>query len=139
MNKYFVDTGFWKALVDSHDEFHSKARDFWEMAEVGDSHFVTSQMVFAETVTLLRMRQGPGSKTARIWGDTILVSPRTTIVEIDQKIFEKSWAMFKKFDDKQFSFVDCSSFQIMKDLKLREALTFDRHFEQAGFVMLPVD
>lgn len=38
--------------------------------------------------------------------------------------------------DKAWSLTDCSSFLIMQDLGITEALAFDRHFEQAGFKVI---
>jgi predicted nucleic acid-binding protein len=44
--------------------------------------------------------------------------------------------LLKSRKDKVWSQVDSSSFIVMQQLKLQEALTTDRHFEQAGFVRL---
>jgi predicted nucleic acid-binding protein len=49
---------------------------------------------------------------------------------------EQAWALFRRFDDKEFSFTDCTSIALMRSLALREALAFDGHFTQAGFVEL---
>jgi hypothetical protein len=45
--------------------------------------------------------------------------------------------LFFRYGDKDFSFTDCTSFILMRELKLREALTTDRHFLQAGFGIKP--
>ena len=45
--------------------------------------------------------------------------------------------MFFRYRDKDFSFTDCTSFILMRELKLREALTTDHHFVQAGFAIKP--
>ncbi|MBI5754187.1 hypothetical protein HZA40_03540 [Candidatus Peregrinibacteria bacterium] len=37
------------------------------------------------------------------------------------------------FDDQYFSCTDCVSFMVMKDLKIKDALTTDKHFTIAGF------
>lgn len=50
---------------------------------------------------------------------------------------EKARAWFFRYRDKDFSFTDCTSFVVMKERRLRSALTCDRHFRQAGFEMLP--
>ena len=41
--------------------------------------------------------------------------------------------MFRR-RDKKFAFTDCTSFVVMKERRLRKALTRDRHFKQAGFL-----
>jgi hypothetical protein len=51
---------------------------------------------------------------------------------------DAAFAIFKRYHDKGFSFTDCTSFAVMKALKLRKAFAFDRHFEQMeGFSRLP--
>jgi len=41
--------------------------------------------------------------------------------------------LYKKYADKEWSLVDCISFIVMRERGIKQALTFDRHFEQAGF------
>ena len=38
---------------------------------------------------------------------------------------------------KDFSYTDCTSFVVMKQLDMTIAFTFDRHFDQFGFTRLP--
>jgi predicted nucleic acid-binding protein len=52
---------------------------------------------------------------------------------IDSERFEQSKRIFTKFKDQQFPFTDCTSFAIMKECKIKEALTADRHFRVMGF------
>ena len=47
------------------------------------------------------------------------------------------WAMFQKYRDKRYSLTDCISFIVMKQKNLETALTFDKHFVQAGFKSEP--
>ena len=44
--------------------------------------------------------------------------------------------LYRHRKDKDWSLTDCISFAAMTDEGLTEALTADRHFEQAGFVAL---
>lgn len=136
MKNYFVDTSFWKALVDRNDTCHKDAKAvFADLA--GSSYcFYTSDLVFSETVTLLRMRAGLGHEVAKKWGDALLHSQTVVLLQIAQ-YFDDTWVLFKRYKDKSFSFVDCSSFIMMEKTGLSEALTFDRHFEQYGFQILP--
>jgi predicted nucleic acid-binding protein len=55
---------------------------------------------------------------------------------MDEARFSSVRAFFAKHSDQTWSFTDCVSFHLMKQLRLREALTSDHHFEQAGFVVL---
>jgi len=52
-------------------------------------------------------------------------------------LFGEAWQLFQRYRDKRYSFTDCVSFAVMKRLKLKTALTFDKHFTQAGFERKP--
>jgi len=54
-------------------------------------------------------------------------------VDITNEDRFKAWEMFKKYEDKDLSFRDCTSFILMNNLKLRKAFSFDEHFKQMGF------
>lgn len=55
---------------------------------------------------------------------------------MDRLTDEQVWELFKSRPDKEWSWVDCASFVVMKQRGILEALTTDHHFEQAGFVRL---
>jgi predicted nucleic acid-binding protein len=55
---------------------------------------------------------------------------------VTPEIFEEAWAYFNKHKDKGYSFTDCVSFAVMDELNIKNALTFDKHFRQAGFKVL---
>ncbi len=57
-------------------------------------------------------------------------------MHIDEKLDEQAWKLLETRLDKTWSLVDCASFVVMKNRGLTDALTTDRHFEQAGFVRL---
>ena len=59
------------------------------------------------------------------------------LVHVDAAIFQDSWRWLERHQDKRYSLTDCASFVVMKQLKIKAALTFDKHFAQAGFQMLP--
>ena len=42
-------------------------------------------------------------------------------------------AVFARHNDKEWSFTDCASFELMHELNIRDSFTTDRHFRQAGF------
>ena len=58
------------------------------------------------------------------------------LIWVDYELYERSWNLFRDRSDKSWSLVDCSSFVVMQDRQVREALTADHHFEQAGFIKL---
>ncbi len=50
---------------------------------------------------------------------------------------KRSWNVFEQYNiDKLWSFTDCTSYVIMKDIDITEVFEFDHHFEQMGFIRL---
>jgi hypothetical protein len=62
--------------------------------------------------------------------------PLDQIVLASHELFSRGLDLYDERHDKNWSLTDCISFVVMKDFGLMEALTGDRHFEQAGFVPL---
>ena len=85
-----------------------------------------------ETYTIIRPRAG--HRVAVEFGEELRVSRLIRIEYVSAERIERAWALFKRFAAQDFSFTDCTSFVIMRELGLREALAFDGHFPQAGFV-----
>ena len=96
---------------------------------------ITTDYVADETLTLLRIRLGLG--TAEAWWQQVDDSPRLRWEYVSLARTDKARGFFFRYRDKEFSFTDCTSFVVMRELKLREVLTTDHHFKQAGFVALP--
>lgn len=133
--KLFVDTGAWYALYNDVDDYHHQALAFLQELVGQKSWLFTSDYVFDETVTLLRARLG--HKKAVDFGQWIRQSELVRMLDVDQKVREATWEMFVRYRDKDFSFTDCTSFVLMRQLRLTDAFALDDHFEQMGFVMWP--
>jgi predicted nucleic acid-binding protein len=131
----FVDTAGWTMLADEGDPQHEKARLFRDHWLAGAGVLVSSNYVMDETLTLIRVRLG--LRAAERWWDQVEGSPRVHWEWIDPGRVEKARHWFFRWRDKDFSFTDCSSFVVMKERRIRAALTNDRHFIQAGFQTVP--
>jgi len=59
-----------------------------------------------------------------------------TIVSLDEQLYAGGLALYRDRPDKSWSLTDCISFVVMRNRGLTDALTGDRHFEQAGFTIL---
>jgi hypothetical protein len=135
MNVLFVDAAGWMASVDAADVAHKKtvaARDRW--LEQGGL-LVTTDYVADETLTLVRRRLGLGA--AEAWWRRVEGSTHLRWELIDVKRADKARDLFFRMKDKNYSFTDCTSFIVMRELRLTLALTTDRHFRQMGFQTLP--
>lgn len=130
----FVDTsGFYALLVDE-DRHHARARALLLEAERARRVFVTTDYVIDETATLLRGRKE--SASIPLLFQTLQNSKACQMVWMDPDRLQAAQRLFLSHADKAWSFTDCSSFVIMRELGLREALTSDHHFEQAKFTAL---
>ena len=135
MKTLFVDTAGWVACADSADPAHASccaARD--AALETGQT-LVTTDFVVDETLTLLRFRLGLDA--AERWWQQLDRSPRLRWERVDSDRFEKARHVFFRYRDKAFSFTDCTSFEVMRELKLTHVMTTDRHFRQMGFHLVP--
>ena len=135
MRAVFVDTAGWMACADAADPAHGKARAARDQALQAGRLLMTTDYVVDETLTLVRMRLG--LRAAEAWWAQVEGSPRVRWEAIDALRAEKARAWFFRHRDKSYSFTDCTSFVVMRELRVKEALTTDRHFRQAGFLTEP--
>ena len=135
MKVVFVDTAGWMACADAADPEHARmcaARD----AALENGHaLVTTDFVADETLTLIRLRLGLAAGEA--WWRQVDGSGRLRWERVDSERFDKARHLFFHYRDKDFSFTDCTSFVIMRELRVTHAITSDSHFRQAGFQVLP--
>jgi hypothetical protein len=135
LRQIFVDSGAWLAVYDQADQYHPSAIAFWNQLRAQTVQLVTSDYVLDETYTLLKLRAS--LRAAVALHRMLEASQIVTVVEINSSIFQVAWNLFESYTDKAWSFTDCTSLVIMRQLKLIEAFTFDEHFRQMGFVMRP--
>lgn len=134
--KVFADTGAFIALTDADDKNHKAARAFYLEAKEKGAQFITTNFVVCETMNYLRARVSHNS--AVIFRENIKKSGIVRITAVTPLIEDTAFDIFKDCEDKDFSFTDCTSFAVMKSLKLSKAFAFDKHFGQYGnFERLP--
>ncbi len=135
MKWLFVDSAGWIAAADAVDPQNKNvcaARDAW-LREGGE--LLTTDYVIDETLTVLRRRISLDA--AEKWWGQIESSVRIRIEWMNAARAERARAIFFKYRDKTFSFTDCTSFAVMRELRLRKVLTLDAHFRQVGFEVVP--
>ena len=130
----FVDTSGVYALVDRKDAHHAAARDAVLRLTHQGRRLILTDHIVAEAVTLARARSG--AHVALRVLDLLDQSAGFRIERIDEGRCDAAKAHFRKHADHTYSFADCSSFVVMRELRLRQALTTDPHFEEAGFEAL---
>ncbi len=134
MKPIFVDISGWIGLVNISDSLHESASSSYHSNYVDGCYFVTHSGIMLEmgnSLSSVRLRTSAlGLK------QKLEKSERVEIVEIDQNLYQAGWNLFSERPDKEWGIVDCISFELMKRMDISEALTADRHFEQAGFIKL---
>jgi uncharacterized protein len=135
MRAAFVDTSGWMMLADRADRRHDDARRWRDEWLEGGGSFVTTDYVVDETLTLLRMRMG--LDVAEAWWESMQGSRRIRWEAVDAPRADRARAWFFRWRDQTFSFTDCTSFVVMRELRLRQALASDAHFQVAGFELVP--
>lgn len=134
----FVDSSALKANYDSGDDHHAEARELMRKIQARKTDitsFLTTDYVLDEAITLTRFAHSHG-KAAEL-ADATLTSRFIRLVYTGEELFSAGMGTFKQHSDKEWSFTDCVSFATMKADGVRTAFTFDTHFKQAGFDVIP--
>lgn len=130
MSRVFADTSFFVALLNSKDRHNARARELAAAYE----NFVTTDYVLFELGNAFSRAGERGlflSMHARLSS-----SSQAVIVEASRGLTQSGIELFRRRADKDWSLTDCVSFVVMEREGLRDALTTDRHFDQAGFNVL---
>lgn len=133
----FVDTWAWIATTVRRDEAHQRVRELGLQMQRDGALWVTSNFVLAESLT--RLRYDESLATAMALATTTQPMADGGVLEVitvDQPLWDDALTWFRRYDDQSFSFVDCTSFAIMHERAINEALTADHHFATAGFTPL---
>lgn len=127
----FVDTGAWYASLVPTDPDHVTAVQW---LATNHSPLLTTDYVIDETLTLLRARGE--KKRALLLGTRFFHHDLAEIHKITATDLVLAWETFEQFDDKGWSFTDCTSKVVMEQLGIKVAFAFDHHFQQFGTVQV---
>lgn len=134
--RVFGDTSFFFALVAKRDPAHRPAVAAYEKLLRARTRVVTTDYVVDETLTLTKARIDAPTSLSLL--DRMERSDSIEIELLTSDKFLASKQYFRKHSDHGYSFTDCTSFVVMRELEIDVALTTDRHFKEAGFeVLLP--
>lgn len=134
MIQTFLDTSFFKAILDPKDEFSQKGILLQEQFIAEKSPMTTTNYIVDETLTLLRSRCGK----EKAFGLREFISREDLYLDIIRVTIEDEQAAWNWFEKEwsKLSYTDCVSFAVMKRLGIQHVATFDHHFAQAGFTIL---
>jgi predicted nucleic acid-binding protein len=128
-DRIFVDTSFVIALINEKDQYHDQAHALSYKFE--NSALITTDAVLLEIGNALAKDfREEAAKVIRV----LRTARKVEVRGVDGQLFEDGLAAYEKYADKTWGLVDCLSFVLMRKEGIREALTFDGDFEQAGFI-----
>jgi predicted nucleic acid-binding protein len=127
MKTVFADTGYWIALLDPQDTLHSKAINL-SSASI-QLQIVTSEMVLTEILNHFSKRGNFLRYAAANFIESLQENPTIAIAPQTESIFQQALILYKQRPDQAWSHTDCSSFCIMQQQNILEALAYDKHFE----------
>ncbi|MFT3882937.1 MAG: PIN domain-containing protein [Gemmatales bacterium] len=135
MFKYFVDTSGWGAWADSNDQYHSHAVEVFDRIWNDRATLITSSFVLLELTALFNHFRFTKNRQMEFFANLFL-DASIEVLQIDHELEQRVWQLWRERHDKLWTVTDCSSFIIMQELGITEAVTADHHFAQAGFVCL---
>jgi len=128
----FVDTSAFLAVLDRDDANHSEAKAVWRRLLADKRRLVTTNYVLVETIAILQLRLG--MRAVQAFNDNVY--PVLTIHWTDVTCHDKGMTAVLAAARKKLSFVDCVSFDAMRQRGIRQAFAFDKHFREQGFDVL---
>ncbi len=129
----FIDTSAFLAILNKEDHFHQIAKETWVEINNSDEYLICSNYVIVETISLLQKRFGV--EALRIFEHE--VRPIINVVWIDQSIHHSGMIVVLTTNHRKLSLVDCTSFEIIRNLHVEQVFTFDPHFSEQGFDTIP--
>ena len=129
----FIDTAAFLAVLNANDRFHPSASQIWKEILSTDSALFSSNYVILETTALLQHRFG--IEAVRMFESDIL--PIIEIVWVDEAIHMQGMSALLVANRRNLSLVDCTSFEIMRHIGLDITFSFDPHFSEQGFKVIP--
>ena len=136
--RLFLDTSAFAAIEDLDDANHMRAVEFREKIRQGKTPFrtlYTSNYIVDEALTLLRFHCG--HRVAVTFRKSLETSKLVRVLWVTEVLERAAWDIFEKRSDNEYSFTDCTSFALMNEEAIRNAFTFDEHFSQQGYNLVP--
>ena len=128
----FLDTSFVLAYVFKDDKYYSTS--------VKLQSELTRENVIVLTTDLILVEIANSLSKVKFRHEAVIainnLQKAANILPISRSLFQDAWNLFEKRTDKEWGLTDCYSFTVMKKYDIKQALTTDKHFEQAGFEIL---
>ncbi len=127
--RVFADTSALYAVLDADDANHVKAKAEWQRLLASQVPLITTSYVVVETVALVQHRLGV--EAVRLFQQAL--APVLQVTWVDHATHQAGVAAVLAAGRRGLSLVDCVSFEVMRQLELRDVFAFDPHFAEQGF------
>ncbi|MCG3147496.1 MAG: hypothetical protein PCFJNLEI_00936 [Verrucomicrobiae bacterium] len=131
MKVVFADAFYFVARLNRRDQHHERVLNF---SRDFRARLLTTDWVLMEVADALAESECRGR--VRDFMLHLRESPACEIVPASRELLDRALGLYHQHTDKRWTLTDCVSFVIMRDRSVTDALTGDKHFEQAGFVAL---
>ena len=131
MNTVFADAFYFVGLVNRADQHHTR---IVAAARQLRDEVLTTEWILAEFADALA--ESSSRRLVPQFIRALEQDPKVRIFRADTDLFHRGLRLYEERPDKEWSLTDCLSFVVMEQENIREALTGDQHFEQAGFTAL---
>ena len=128
---YFVDTSYIIALASKKDENHNYAFETSKFIKNSKIKLLTSEFIIIELCNSFSKSNLKNVVIDSV--NSIYMDNSVEIIKLNGEYYQLGIELFCKVKDKNWSLVDCISFEILKAKNIKNVLTFDKHFVQAGF------
>ncbi len=133
MGQIFIDTSALYALVATEDKYHRRAVLLWQSLADGDDSPITTNYILTECFAIVQNRLG--LEFVRYLHEEVV--PALEVLWLDKEHHDSALEQVLSANRRNLSLVDCSSFDTMRRLGIETAFTFDPHFREQGFSVIP--
>jgi predicted nucleic acid-binding protein len=127
----FLDAAYAIALASTTDASHHQALALADQLEASGTRLVTTWAVLLEignALSRVQYRHAALQLLSSLQNDASV-----EIVPLTGSLLEQAVKLYSERPDKEWGLTDCVSFVLMGARGIRDALTSDEHFQQAGF------
>lgn len=133
----FLDTAYINALINTRDQWHERAVRWEHKLAAERRKLLTTEFILIEIGDSLASVKHRTEATLTI--SRLISSSFVEIIPATSQLFNEGFNVYRQRQDKVWGLTDCTSFVVMQEHQLSEALTTDDDFIQAGFRALMLE
>ncbi len=128
-----IDTSAILSILDKEDSYHLLAARAWQEIVTKEERVVLNSYILLEATALIQRRYG--IEILREFHFAML--PLLGVEWLDAIKHTQAMEFLFSANRRQLSLVDVSAFATMRRMGIKKVFTFDNHFAEQGFDLLP--